>query len=345
MGNISSTVGVGSEVQAIRGFSRLSCNPASLRTDFSGLPGSLLLWPAKFLARCADLTKTRPATGAFTSRLPTSRSPFSSLGITTTVTGLFCRRDFHPLECQLALLHHHEVGLTTTLCGIQRTELGSKEAEMRSFRNPVTRCATTHYLSTSNLGLQIDAIRPYITYKHGAFRRARLNEAKFFKKPKAPLVPWVHVRDNRGKATRRSTAHNRTNGLARDAPAPYTARKDESDFVGAPQSRLSDYHPLKQNDEIISRTGLICANGFAHKLFGLRQRLGSTRPKPHCLGIGKDRMECDCVFNLEMAQYEAFRLDSRLVPRRFHAQILSQLSKQDTSQQEIKSSTGQTCRH
>jgi hypothetical protein len=59
---------------------------ASRKADFSGLPGSLLLRPAKLLAPCADLTGVLPATWAFTSRLPTSRSPFSPLDITTTVT-------------------------------------------------------------------------------------------------------------------------------------------------------------------------------------------------------------------------------------------------------------------
>jgi hypothetical protein len=71
---------------------------ASRRADFSGLPGSLLLRPVKLLAPCADLTSVLLAIGTFTSRLPASRSPFSPLGITTTVTGLFCRRDSHPLE-------------------------------------------------------------------------------------------------------------------------------------------------------------------------------------------------------------------------------------------------------
>jgi len=40
---------------------------------------------------------SRP-TGAFTSRLSTGRSPFPLLDMTTTVTGLLCWRDFHPLE-------------------------------------------------------------------------------------------------------------------------------------------------------------------------------------------------------------------------------------------------------
>ena len=46
--------------------------------------------------------------GTFTSRLSTDRSPSPSLDITTTVTGLLCWRDFHPLEWQLASLHGHE---------------------------------------------------------------------------------------------------------------------------------------------------------------------------------------------------------------------------------------------
>src|SRR6516165_1895609 len=43
--------------------------------------------------------------GLFTSRLSTGQSPFPSLDITTTVSGLLCWRDFHPLEWQLASLH------------------------------------------------------------------------------------------------------------------------------------------------------------------------------------------------------------------------------------------------
>src|SRR5437588_9688861 len=48
---------------------------------------------------------TIPATGGFTSRLSTGRSPFPSLDMTTTSIGLLCRRDLHPLEWQLASLH------------------------------------------------------------------------------------------------------------------------------------------------------------------------------------------------------------------------------------------------
>jgi hypothetical protein len=44
-------------------------------------------------------------TGTFTPELPTSRSPFSSSGITTVAIERFHRWDFHPLESQLASLH------------------------------------------------------------------------------------------------------------------------------------------------------------------------------------------------------------------------------------------------
>jgi hypothetical protein len=53
-----------------------------------------------------DLTGTRfQPQEAFTSRLSTERSPLPSLDITTTSIGLLCRRDFHPLQWQLASLH------------------------------------------------------------------------------------------------------------------------------------------------------------------------------------------------------------------------------------------------
>src|SRR3982751_4497770 len=48
--------------------------------------------------------------GAFTSRLPTGRSPFPPLDMTTTATGLLCWRDFHPQEWQLASLHRDRIG-------------------------------------------------------------------------------------------------------------------------------------------------------------------------------------------------------------------------------------------
>jgi hypothetical protein len=52
----------------------------------------------------SDRDKAQPPE-AFTSRLPTGRSPFPSLDMTTTSIGLLCRRDLHPLEWQLASLH------------------------------------------------------------------------------------------------------------------------------------------------------------------------------------------------------------------------------------------------
>ena len=64
------------------------------------------LRPVELLAPLTDLTEhfAQP-TGTFTPELPTSRSPFSSSGITTVATERFHRWDFHPLERQLASLH------------------------------------------------------------------------------------------------------------------------------------------------------------------------------------------------------------------------------------------------
>jgi hypothetical protein len=56
---------------------------------------------------CTDQTGTPQPSGTFTSRLSTARSPSPSLDITSTVTGLLCWRDSHPLEWQLASLHGH----------------------------------------------------------------------------------------------------------------------------------------------------------------------------------------------------------------------------------------------
>src|SRR6266702_5545098 len=52
----------------------------------------------------SDRDTSRPPE-ASTSRLPTGRSPFPPLDMTTTSIGLLCRRDLHPLEWQLASLH------------------------------------------------------------------------------------------------------------------------------------------------------------------------------------------------------------------------------------------------
>src|SRR3974377_980022 len=51
---------------------------------------------------CTDQAGIHPQPpGTFTTRLPTGRSPFPPLDMTTTATGLLCRRAFTPLEWQL----------------------------------------------------------------------------------------------------------------------------------------------------------------------------------------------------------------------------------------------------
>src|SRR4051812_19397442 len=81
---------------AIR-FTRGPFFEASLVRVCYGLSGCSPPW--------TDLTEFPQPPGAFTSRLPTGRSPFPSLDMTTTATGLLCWRDFHPQEWQLASLH------------------------------------------------------------------------------------------------------------------------------------------------------------------------------------------------------------------------------------------------
>src|SRR3954464_6719609 len=77
---------------AIR-FTRDLVFEASLVRICYGLSGFLSPW--------TDLTEFPRPPGAFTSRLPTGRSPFPSLDMTTTASGLLCWRDFHPQEWQL----------------------------------------------------------------------------------------------------------------------------------------------------------------------------------------------------------------------------------------------------
>src|SRR5919202_4539283 len=76
------------------------------RGTFSRLPWFTIATACQ-VARppCTDLTGHAQPPGAFTSGLATGRSPSPSPDITTTATGLLCRRDFHPLEWQLASLH------------------------------------------------------------------------------------------------------------------------------------------------------------------------------------------------------------------------------------------------
>ena len=84
-------------------------NPPAIRftrgTSFGASRFTHLLRPAKLLAPLYGSDRYARPPGAFTSRLPTDRSPSPLLDMTTTVTGLLCWRDFHPLEWQLASLH------------------------------------------------------------------------------------------------------------------------------------------------------------------------------------------------------------------------------------------------
>src|SRR3954464_11891004 len=77
-----------------------------------------------------DRTRSPQPPGAFTSRLPTGRSPFPSLDMTTTATGLLCWRDFHPQEWQLASLHQIPLALATqTEPGVVRAWLAIEPAD------------------------------------------------------------------------------------------------------------------------------------------------------------------------------------------------------------------------
>ena len=88
--------------------SRHSRNPFHAGLPFRGFTGSLPLRPARLLAPLYGSDWTVQPSGAFTSRLPTGRSPSLLLDISTTVTGLLCWRDSHPLEWQLASLHNKQ---------------------------------------------------------------------------------------------------------------------------------------------------------------------------------------------------------------------------------------------
>src|SRR6266567_3002385 len=69
-----------------------------------------LLRPVRLLAPLYGSDWNTQPPGAFTSRLSTARSPSPLLDMTTTVTGLLCWRDSHPLEWQLASLHQIRTG-------------------------------------------------------------------------------------------------------------------------------------------------------------------------------------------------------------------------------------------
>src|SRR3954453_8480529 len=71
--------------------------------------------------------------GTFTSRLPAGRSPFPSLDMTTTATGLLCWRDFHPQEWQLASLHR------ITASGSPSRGFGGRSPAMSLVKDPTRR--------------------------------------------------------------------------------------------------------------------------------------------------------------------------------------------------------------
>ena len=98
---------------------------------FRGYTGSLLRCGLSSCSPpCTDLTRNFPQpTGTFTPELPTSRSPFSSSGITTVATERLHRWDFHPLERQLASLH----GLFHPLL---QTGLSRRSANLLHSRSP-----------------------------------------------------------------------------------------------------------------------------------------------------------------------------------------------------------------
>jgi hypothetical protein len=81
-------------------------HPLQMGRTFAASLVRYSLRPAKLLATLADLTGyfSQP-TVTFTSRLSTGRSSFPSLDITTVALSKLHRRDFHPLEHQLASLH------------------------------------------------------------------------------------------------------------------------------------------------------------------------------------------------------------------------------------------------
>src|SRR5438876_4754240 len=76
-------------------------------TSFGASRFTRLLRPARLLALLYGSDRCARPPRAFTSRLPTDRSPSPLLGITTAATGLLCWRDLHPLEWQLASLHQN----------------------------------------------------------------------------------------------------------------------------------------------------------------------------------------------------------------------------------------------
>src|SRR5712675_3560495 len=95
-------------------------NPPAIRftrgTSFGASRFTHLLRPVRLLALLYGSDRCARPPRAFTSRLPTDRSPSPLLGITTAATGLLCWRDLHPLEWQLASLHQNFLGFVQLAC-------------------------------------------------------------------------------------------------------------------------------------------------------------------------------------------------------------------------------------
>src|SRR6202048_4341158 len=109
-------------------------NPPAIRftrgTSFGASRFTHLLRPVRLLALLYGSDRYARPPRAFTSRLPTDRSPSPLLGITTAATGLLCWRDLHPLEWQLASLHQNRT------CGFPAygSHLGCLTAGLAAFR-------------------------------------------------------------------------------------------------------------------------------------------------------------------------------------------------------------------
>src|SRR6202048_978155 len=117
-------------------------NPPAIRftrgTSFGASRFTHLLRPVRLLALLYGSDRYARPPRAFTSRLPTDRSPSPLLGITTAATGLLCWRDLHPLEWQLASLHQNRT------CGFPAygSHLGCLTAGLAAFRTRSGVCDT-----------------------------------------------------------------------------------------------------------------------------------------------------------------------------------------------------------
>ena len=85
--------------------SHYSRNPLRAGHQFRGFHGSPICYGLPGCSTpCTDLTGF-PANGAFYIQAFSGSVALPAVDITTTVTGLLCWWDFHPLEWQLASLH------------------------------------------------------------------------------------------------------------------------------------------------------------------------------------------------------------------------------------------------